>query len=66
MQMEKELKYEERSIGWSRCCISLAARIAHGACSASGAPSQHRVQRKHALPAVAPATAVQFLRCFSV
>ena len=67
MQMEKELKYEERSIGWSRCCISLAARIAHGACSASGAPStvEHRCSAS-TLPAVAPATAVQFLTCFGV
>ena len=49
----------------------MAARIAHGACSASGAPRplaplEHRCSAS-TLPAVAPATAEQFyLTCCSV
>ena len=75
MQMEQELNHHvhRREIDRSvEVCISLAARIAHGACSGSCAPStEHQsrcagLQRTSTLPAVAPATAVQFLTCFSV
>ena len=69
MQMEKELNHvPRREIDRSvEVLLSLPARIAHGACSASGAPStvEHRCSAS-TLPAVAPATAVQFLTCFSV
>ena len=60
----------DRSTGRSRCCISLAARIAYGACSGSGAHSTERTgtRLESTLPgsSLAPATAVQFLTCFSV
>ena len=70
MQMEKELNHVPRRE------IDRSVEVLH---FVAGEDSSRRVlclwrpkhrgapvQRKHALPAVAPATAVQFLTCFSV
>ena len=70
MQMEKELNHVPRRE------IDRSVEVLHFVggedssrrvlCLWRPQPAPPPVQRKHALPAVAPATAVQFLRCFSV
>ena len=70
MQMEKELNHVPRRE------IDRSVEVLHFVAGEDSSRRvlclwrpQHRgalVQRKHALPAVAPATAVQFLTCFSV
>ena len=70
MQMEKELNHvPRREIDRSVEVLHFVAGedSSRRACSASGAPStvEHRCSAS-TLPAVAPATAVQFLTCFSV
>ena len=64
MQMEKELNHVPRRE------IDRSVEVLHFVSSRRviclWRPQPAPVQRKHALPAVAPATAVQFLTCFSV
>ena len=70
MQMEKELNHVPRRE------IDRSVEVLHFVggedssrrvlCLWRPQPAPPLVQRKHALPAVAPATAVQFLTCFSV
>ena len=68
MQMEKELNHVPRRD------IDRLVEVLHFVAGEDSSrrvlclwrPQPAPVQRKHALPAVAPATAVQFLTCFSV